>query len=1567
MKDASPYKQIIYNEGDDKTNAQLVNSYRFRSASPYKYKKWSPDISREEHNRKKREREDEYVKTLESKEKPILLIKKKNLYKDVKSPNLVENRAAQDEYYKVSKNTEVIEDIGEQIQIHEDLIHKKTVVYTPKNDIEGPATLKNIYKIEGLEFLPEGFLELEPILLKDEYEFDSKLHENLFKEEQMKAKVQRRKQYMEKDQQKRREVTIFVVDQYKDKFIEYLDEWYASNKRKMTPDEIEYIAKVLKTDANSLAKLQDLYLHRKKIMNSKKLHGHLYPEGKIRDERFEQLPDNLKKLFVTRPTDIYNDVEPRVYKVNEPYDPKYLKNHKLKRRVNKSQKPISNRAYKSPHSTQNLKGKDQEFLKFTDNFETILNGGTHNPYTNTKSDDGKMFNTTGRIKKDIQYDNDLKSYFDTEINSILDRIKGFSSKPKVHAEPTSNEDNNKFVEQYKEKLGDIRPQSSSEIIRMESQLKKYNRSPMDYKPYAQTDFMNNPEDYSLNPKKSSIISNKAKVSMTADRKSEASPIKESVLIKSQELEKRNYTINKSNVSMDPKELEDNVRVSDIIEPRRVTIVSRNDRGASSVSQKIRPSLVANEYYFQVIDDIIDTNGNRRATILTRNAKGEIIAEQTLDIADIGNFYHNYVVRDRKTGRFSILVRNEKGDSISVTPIRVSSANNEEISTVLQRNGTRRSTIFTKQTDGEVRRSHKIRPTLIGSEYYNQMVDEVIEGNSKKRLTITTTNENGDVVSVSRANPNLMAENYYTELISDLVDENGQRKIVMATKNNRGESVIQQTFTTSLAGILAEQYYTEMLEEIEAQDGKRKITIASKNPRGYTEVSQQFRPSVFGEDYYFEIMQDTVDQHGKRKVTLVARDNRGESIVEKIYEPDTSEIIGEKYYNDLTTELEKELQTLNQTRASTQIRPEVEDFDLEIYESIAPDGHSQVVVTARNTNGAVLLEKAYSIDQAAVLGDEHYDAIINDIEDELANRRKTSLVQRNTIRTRGPTRYTSKLLEISEVEEKQSVSHKSQTRPSQTPDKLYENIVDSAINEHERQLFNKNSVGVAVPRVTRVRDSYYRDLLNDLGFNKKNYGKPRLTQQHSPSRASDDRNKSYTINPSYFEIQRTSSPHRSPATVLDEIRSKGSTLDMSKQKLTEVDNRPKNMTTKAPQQSTVTSKADDRNKAISDASGMKKKSTGSKKDLASKNSILSNNTDPRASVVNGPQSQKNSINSVLLSNLNKKSLADKLIQEERPSVSNLRHTYEENVNNTSLYHTPKQSIAQTNRETVFYDPEHRESIDHNQPSRKVTQKSETMFHDPEEPVTVKPSIIGRPTEFFEPEHHDSTLQEIEPEVNRSSVKQDLVSRDSIKRDSVKRDSVSRDSVKRDSVKRDSVSRDSAKRDSVKRDSVKRDSVSRNSVKRDSVSRDSVNRETETLLIKEELANIKDRGSIYENRDANLGMRDSISSLKPKESVKKNSVISNREPSLQERKTTQIAEDKLREEIEKVMDNFKSDLNDKVVDKIEEELKKENKNQLLDEFYAFCQNELPHDAKFKESMMMVSLFYYFMEKRKLNNQQ
>lgn len=50
--------------------------------------------------------------------------------------------------------------------------------------------------------MPEGFIELDPILMKDEYEFESKEDEKLFEMEQRKMKQLRRKQYEQRNEKK---------------------------------------------------------------------------------------------------------------------------------------------------------------------------------------------------------------------------------------------------------------------------------------------------------------------------------------------------------------------------------------------------------------------------------------------------------------------------------------------------------------------------------------------------------------------------------------------------------------------------------------------------------------------------------------------------------------------------------------------------------------------------------------------------------------------------------------------------------------------------------------------------------------------------------------------------------------------------------------------------------------------------------------------------------------------------------------------------------------------------------------------------------------------------------------------------------------------------------------------------------------------------------------------------------------------------------------------------------------------------------------------------------------------
>ena len=1171
MQDNSPYSRVIHKNNSDKSDSDLVNSYRFRHPSPQKFRKWSPEASREERSRKKREREDKYVKTLDPEEKPLLVIKQKNLYKDLKSPDLVEDPALKEDFYKVSKNTQVIESLEEQIKMTQDIARKDTVVHQPKEETsEMPTSLNNIYKIEGIEFLPEGFLELEPILHKDQFEFDCQLHEHMFEEEQKRIKALRRKQYEEREMDRKREVTIFVIEEHKDKLMEYLDNWYAVHKRKMNDEEIEQVARILQIESETMARLQDLYLHKKRVINSKILHGHLYSNGKLQDERVQELPEHLKRLFKTAPTENYSFVEPRVYKTNEEYDPVYLKSHTKKMQKNKAKKHGTKYGKHDNNNATTNGINSQELLKFSDNFQNILNGGVFKGTTKalSENDQQSLFSATGKLKRKPGQENDLKAYFDNEINIILEKIKSFQPKEKPKANLPAQTDNQKFIDQYKEKLASFaRDPTSSEIIRMESQLNHYNQNPVEYKPYAQTDFVNNPREFGLKGRTTIGSQDTPKLSATSmSKKSTPNGNKKDSIVskpsgakkpsvprlskpKNDSIANKESMIKRARITQAKEDI-DTAALNEVVQPLRVTIVSRNDRGATIISQKLRPSLINNEYIFQTIEDILETNGERTVTVITRNEKGEIIDEKTIDIEDVGNFYHNYVVHEPKLSRMSLIVRNEKGQTISVTPIKNQSVSgNDQIEVVLQKNGERRSTIRTSKLQSEIRKQHKIRPTLIGAEYYNQIVDEVFGADGKAKLTVTTINELGDIVSVTRANPTLIADNYFCEIIADEVEDNGLRKITLATMNNRGETVIQQTFSTSLASLLADQHYTEMLEEVEDQLGRRKITLATKNSRGATEIVQHLRPTLIGEDYYVEILDDIIDKYGKRKITLVTKNNRGETVFEKTYEPSHNTIIGEQFYADLCSDLEREFQFQNRAKTVTKIRPDNQDITLEIYEKFDNKNEVEVIIAAKDPKGEVLIQKVYSLDHDANLGDEYYDAIINDIEDELKARQRDTTVRRATTRVKKST-------------------------ISRSPNK-------TKVSEYDQRPITEEELNAQLPRATSVRDNYYRELLTDLGYNKGHYNRGlRYTMQNPLSKKSNLRSKARTANPDYFE-GKSKSPLRN-TTAVSVYKFSGSRSPTNRSPApTEVGNRSTKATTVRSKNNTNTSEQESRSKKSTD--------------------------------------------------------------------------------------------------------------------------------------------------------------------------------------------------------------------------------------------------------------------------------------------------------------------------------------------------------------------------------------------------
>ena len=143
-------------------------------------------------------------------------------------------------------------------------------------------TKERISKIEATEYLPPGYLDLDPILFKDDYEFLNKFHEKLFDDDQRRTKEVRRQQYNNRNHARVRDVIIYKIDYLKRRATEILERWFSSNSLPMGPDEILKWAQFLKVDPETFDKMQQIFLEEQTLFgakNSAALNKMIYKDG----------------------------------------------------------------------------------------------------------------------------------------------------------------------------------------------------------------------------------------------------------------------------------------------------------------------------------------------------------------------------------------------------------------------------------------------------------------------------------------------------------------------------------------------------------------------------------------------------------------------------------------------------------------------------------------------------------------------------------------------------------------------------------------------------------------------------------------------------------------------------------------------------------------------------------------------------------------------------------------------------------------------------------------------------------------------------------------------------------------------------------------------------------------------------------------------------------------------------------------------------------------------------------------------------------------------------------------
>ena len=789
MSDLHNYSRIIDSGLNLKIKNPPINSSSIKDTSPIK-RKWSPEMSSEEHSIIKQQREQIYLQKIDEKNRPILQIQNKTVFKDLALPDGFRNLQTNEKFFKSTSDSKPLDSSPNNLKSTKPTISKPIILAQANTNSLSKET---ITKIHGREILPKGFLELDPILNKSSYEFESKTHERQFEEEQKKKKMQRMKQYELRNIPKERKVTIFVVEEQKNQILLCLDNWFKQTKRLMNSSELEYVAKTLQTEPDLLNRIQEAYFSKLKAIDNKRFEKDFVRNNEISKLTGEVVPDHIKKYFLTNPSDLFQNTDPKINLPEKSYNQVYL---------NKYAKRLHTRKLAPTHKIKNaassLPGKsfDEHLNLLSDKFNLALQN----------SEQLKNPENLDSLKIEHKIDEEftkqktpISNHFDKEINAILKKMLESQSLEKPNPEKPEINSKSDFLNAHSIKIEDV--------------WAEYSRNPDVFKrdqPLLLSQVISPLEILDKNWLDIPVFS----------------PQKESFNLQKLQSEKLNTSVLK------PTKKTNN--------PFRNTTIFKDEKGKSIMIQKIKPLFFRNEYFFQTIIDTVDHSNIRSVVLITRRQNGEILSEERIDPNLAGNFYESYLVEELDTNETYLFLRNELKVNCAKTLIsQHQDFLNLKLVKVFENKGYCVDGVNLEQLpDNETRKTHRLRPILVGGEFYRQQVVDIIEKNNKKALTVFTFNERNTQISEIKANANFIETSDFVEIESDQIDFEGNRSIVVVTKNDLNQIIARQTFNSNIDSQLSEQNCNQILEEVEFEEGEKQLTISFKNSRGILQVTRK---------------------------------------------------------------------------------------------------------------------------------------------------------------------------------------------------------------------------------------------------------------------------------------------------------------------------------------------------------------------------------------------------------------------------------------------------------------------------------------------------------------------------------------------------------------------------------------------------------------------------------------------------------------------------------------------------------------------------------------------------------
>lgn len=130
----------------------------------------------------------------------------------------------------------------------------------------------------------------------------------------------------------------------------------------------------------------------------------------------------------------------------------------------------------------------------------------------------------------------------------------------------------------------------------------------------------------------------------------------------------------------------------------------------------------------------EENQEKKLTFVAKDENNEIISQEVLDSQFASEFYKAQIesqVFDKEKSQTVVAFKNTAGKTFfkkkfnTITNFNVNHQGVENIQNNFDSNGKRSSTIVSQKIGNQLVKTHTLRPTLLGSQFYNQIISEIV--------------------------------------------------------------------------------------------------------------------------------------------------------------------------------------------------------------------------------------------------------------------------------------------------------------------------------------------------------------------------------------------------------------------------------------------------------------------------------------------------------------------------------------------------------------------------------------------------------------------------------------------------------------------------------------------------------------------------------------------------------------------------------------------------------------------------------------------------------------------------